>query len=235
MINNKNNVLTNKEALPVSIFLFFIYFLLLGIITSIGNEVYAGNVSPVDSLGLNKASAMQQYMSLKKLNANRWVKSANGIKAKKPKLIRGDNNQLVKLVRSIHILNQSLNKGGKILRQVFIIQNSLHQPDADYPEHDSNKCEIFVLGMNNNKWQVESLDVFYVGEYGGGTRWARDCNGFEISWENELPVLVRTEIYGPYIGGMYVKNVEKVHRKAGKYKLEVVENKEGDFESIYGK
>lgn len=182
--------------------------------------------------GVDSQVVLQDYLQAHKLKREDWDGSQSGLMAKKKITDRDDNNKPIQFTRTIDLVEQDVHQSETETRHAFIVQDARTEDDADYPERDSYACNLFVYRLQGGQWRLEHKTQFLKSEYAGGTRWARDCAGFAIGWQNNLPVLTRTEVYGPYAGGQYVKSTEQLSMKNGKFKLETVESEEGDLESL---
>ena len=179
--------------------------------------------------------ALNQYLKYIKTNKENWLSKDNILENKIPNKILDRDAKPVYLEHAIRVASSSKLKDVDSVKYAFVIQESKTQSNADYPEFDTFKCSILVTTKTGSTYRDENINMFTESNYGGGTRWAKGCDDFTISWEKDIPVLMREEMYGPFIGGNYSKTIEKVRPVNGKYILEVVDRIEGTLDEIEAK
>jgi hypothetical protein len=181
------------------------------------------------SSALDRSSVLAHYLTLKKLPAGDWVAQKDGLVARVPKKAKDRDGKPIIVNQTLTVVASGDDRADAVPKQAFVIQYGEVQPGTDYPENDSYRCELLVGIPKPGGWQLETLETFAENEYEGGTRYARDCAGFKITWSGGFPVLTRELTFGPYIGGIYVTVLQTVHRKDGKYKLTTKELREGEL------
>lgn len=171
--------------------------------------------------GISNAEALSHYLSIISEDPASWTKQSNKLVAKANESETDTDGKLILLVHSIRIVASGRNAAANADKYAFMIENAYtEQPDTPYPAHDRYTCEVLVLTVGSEGWNTENLDL--VGEflYEGGTRFAKDCSGYKISWKNKSPVFTREVKYGPYAGGQYETVMVKISRKNGKYEAQ---------------
>lgn len=178
--------------------------------------------SEADPFFVSPLRALRQYLRLKKLSAEDWTWE-NDRATLRGTAARGDRvGKPSALIESIRVTASGRNLQIEPKRYVFVIENAHTQPGAKKPEFDSYACAILVLRMDVDHWHVESLTRFDESRYDGGTRWAKNCANYSVSWEGGYPALTREATFGPYADGTHRTTTQKVSRSLGQYQLSSV-------------
>lgn len=125
---------------------------------------------------------------------------------------RNDNNECTKSItykNQYSIALSGENAQSKIYAAIIEIAHLEYPRPHDYFEKDSFECELFVIHFENKNWVQDFYEQMIETNFSGGTRWAKSCAGFALSWDKKgRPIFTREVTDGPFIGGKFEKYIQ---------------------------
>lgn len=185
-----------------------------------------GSTAPVKQAGgetaksISLSSVLRYYLELKSEDPSSWTEEKNRLLSKIVELEIDADGREFQLVHSVEIVASGTSAAPAAKKYAFVVQNSYVQPNADFPVNDSYTCEVLVFAASGGDWRAENLDLVLENRHEGGTRFAKSCEGFKITWKNNFPIFSRRQTFGPYAGGEFVEATERIFRKNGKYQMQ---------------
>lgn len=165
-------------------------------------------------------TVMQYYLLENSEDPANWVDDGGKWVSKVQEPAVDADGKSIRLSHSVRIAAFGKNNSKQTHRRAFIIETAYSEPNAMFPENDRYNCEVLVLASTQDGWEIENLNTVREYRHEGGTRFAKDCEGFKVKWKNGFPVFSRMQTYGPYAGGEFVTAREIISRKNGSYQMD---------------